>query len=66
MNVKEFCYGKAPDGYKEVSPAIPLESDKYYEIAPFLTFIKLSIVDGQNKAEIYDHSEFYKKSEHQE
>lgn len=65
VNVKEFCYGKAPDGFKEISPAIPLEPDKYYAIVPLLTYIKLSVESGQNKVEIYDHSEFHRKTENQ-
>lgn len=59
-NVKALCYGKTPAGYKETSPAIPLELNKFYLFYPggYGAYIMLSSVEGQTRARIYSPSQY--------
>ena len=63
VNVKNLCYGKAPEGYKEKIKAIPLELDKFYLFYPsgMGCYFRIVRKNEEMKAEIYTAPEFYHK-----
>jgi hypothetical protein len=58
--INHVVYGAAPTGYKELSPAVPLELGKLYRVHGEF-FLRLIEIDGSITSEVYSHSEFYEK-----
>jgi hypothetical protein len=63
VNIKNLCYGKIPDGYKEVIKAIPLELNKFYLFYPMGmgSYFRITRKKSEIKAEVYTRTEFYNK-----
>ena len=58
--INKFKYGTAPAGYKELMPAIPLETGKFYRTARWYYF-KLTQHGENIVPEIFNHEEFSKR-----
>ena len=64
VNIKSVCYGKVPDGYKELIRSSPLEMNKYYMIytgGDRWFYFKISRNKGDITARLYTSAEFHKK-----
>lgn len=62
-DINDVVYGIVPKGFRELSPAVPLELGKLYRVHGSY-FFRLIEKNGKVYPEVYSHSKFYEKFEH--